>query len=188
MLLLPPTKLAPVLALILTLLTIHSSSATSPSPKSPSPSASAPSSSITRALEDDHDLPTPLGLAVLELFGTIEEGMWEADVRGMVKEVGKGLLEGLKGPMGRDGFLRRWKEQVGESWEGFVQLKLLEVGRAGSSWHSAFPLLHSLLFLSSPIIWPHSIDVKQVVLAMRRCWEMLGVTACPEIVTRSHWW
>ncbi|RSH90931.1 hypothetical protein EHS25_010107 [Saitozyma podzolica] len=126
MLLLSPTKLAPLLTLILTLLTMHSSSATSPSPKSPSPSASASSSAITRALEEDHDLPMPLGLAVLELFGTVEEGVWEADVRGMVREVGKGLLEGLKGPMGRDAFLGRWKGEVGESWEGFVLLDLLE--------------------------------------------------------------
>lgn len=151
MLLLPPTKLAPLLTLILTLLTIHSSSATSPSPKSPSPSASASSSSITRALEQDHDLPTPLGLAVLELFGTIGDGMWEADVRGMVREVGKGLLEGLKGPVGRDSFLGRWKGEVGESWEGFVRLELLEVGWTGSSCRLGACFI---LFPASPILKP----------------------------------
>jgi hypothetical protein len=119
MLLLPARKLVPVLNLALTLLTIHSTSTTSPilSPVAP----------ILDGLAD-HDLPQDLGRELLALFGTIDEGTWEVDLPRIVTEVGKGLLEDLRGESeGSVAFMHRWRETVGETWAETCDFKLLEV-------------------------------------------------------------
>lgn len=69
----------------------------------------------------------------MDLFGEVvheeKEEVWKADVRGMVREVGRGLLEGLSSEGRRkDLFEADWREAVGDTWEGLVDLKLLEVG------------------------------------------------------------
>ena len=120
---LPPKELAPLLGLMLTLLTIHAISSTIDM-------VEVPLRPMIRALEDDHDVPIELAKAVMNLFGEVDTGaqMWRADVGRMVAEVGRGLLANLSS-QGRsmDSFMSEWREQVGETWEGSIDLKLLEV-------------------------------------------------------------
>jgi hypothetical protein len=121
MLLLPVKQLVPVLNLTLTLLTIHSTST--------SPPVTSPSAPIIDGLAE-HDLPEDLGRALLELFGKVEPdtGVWEPDVPRMVTEVGKGLLDELRGESeGSDAFMYKWRETVGETWADACDFKLLEV-------------------------------------------------------------
>lgn len=76
----------------------------------------------------EHDLPKDLGRAVLELFGSINEDIWEADITRMVAEAGKGLLEDLSGEnQESDLFMYKWRETVGEQWSDTCDFKLLEV-------------------------------------------------------------
>lgn len=76
----------------------------------------------------EHDLPKDLGRAVLGLFGSIKENEWEADITRMVTEVGKGLLEELRGEnQESDVFMYKWRETVGEQWSEICNFKLLEV-------------------------------------------------------------
>ncbi|KAK8858758.1 hypothetical protein IAR55_002987 [Kwoniella newhampshirensis] len=116
MLLLPPALLKELLTILLSLLTIHSTTSATTCPTAP----------IIESLEEDHDLPPPLTREVLNLFGVVEGEQWEADVKGIVREVGRGLLVALKGDKKRDDFLEEWKGEVGESWAEVVDLTLLE--------------------------------------------------------------
>ena len=120
MLLLPVKKLVPLLNLALTLLTIHSSTTkgVTTSPVEPMLDGLA-----------EHDLPKDLGRAVLDLFGSITEDVWEADTTRMVTEVGKGLLEELGGESQESTlFMYKWRDTVGEQWSEICNFKLLEVG------------------------------------------------------------
>jgi hypothetical protein len=121
MLLLPVKQLVPVLNLTLTLLTIHSTST--------SPPVTSPSAPITDGLAE-HDLPKDLGRALLGLFGKVDPdtGVWEADVPRMVTEVGKGLLDELRGESeASESFMYKWRETIGETWAEACDFKLLEV-------------------------------------------------------------
>lgn len=121
MLLLPPKELAPLLCLLLTLLTIHATINL--------PSVEAPVKPIITALDEDHDVTPDLASAVLRLFGDVEEEVWRPDTQRMVGEVGRGFLMGLKSAgTAINVFTSEWKEQVGETWEELVDVKLLEVG------------------------------------------------------------
>jgi sister chromatid cohesion protein DCC1 len=122
MLLLPVKKLVPLLNLTLTLLTIHSST-----------TKGITSSSVEPMINGlaEHDLPKDLGRAVLELFGRVEEDVWEADITRMVTEVGKGLLEELRGEnQESDVFMYKWRDIVGEQWSEICNFKLLEVSHS----------------------------------------------------------
>ena len=121
--LLPPNELAPLLSLILTLLTIHATS-------TESSSARAPIRPVVNALEDDHEVRPELTHAIMGLFGEVDGAEWKFDAQSMVREVGKGLLANLKSE-GRPSeiFTADWREQVGETWAEMVDLKLLEVGQ-----------------------------------------------------------
>ncbi|WWD18653.1 hypothetical protein CI109_103106 [Kwoniella shandongensis] len=116
MLLLPPAPLKDLLTILLSLLTIHYTTSLTTSPIAP----------IVESLEEDHDIPLSLSQAVLNLFGTIEGETWEADAKGLVREVGRGLLVSLRGEKKRDDFLEEWKAEVGETWAEHVDLTLLE--------------------------------------------------------------
>jgi sister chromatid cohesion protein DCC1 len=121
MIILPTPKLAPLLSILLTLLTIHSSIQLN------KPTGNTPTAPIMKALEEDHDVPASLGTAVLTLFGKLEGGIWEADTSGMVREIGKGMLESVQAGKSSEEFLNEWKAAVGESWEELVDISLLEV-------------------------------------------------------------
>ena len=119
MLLLPVRKLVSLLNLTLTLLTIHSTTTKG--------ITTSPVDQIMDGLAE-HDLPRNLGRAVLGLFGTIKEEVWEADISRMVAEVGKGLLEELRGESQEsDAFMYKWRDTVGEQWSETCDFKLLEV-------------------------------------------------------------
>ena len=123
MLLLPTRELAPLLSLLLALLTIHTTAA------DPS-KAIAREQPIVDALHDNHDVPPELTKAVMGIFGELEGDRWRVAVVRMVGEVGKGLLAGLPSEgKAVNIFMAEWKEQVGEMWDELVDLKLLEVPR-----------------------------------------------------------
>ncbi len=120
MLLLPPRELGPLLCIMLTLLTIHATIKL--------PEVEAPVIPIVDALEEDHDLPSELGRAVMSLSGELQRETWKVDARRMVVEVGRGLLASLKSDgIALDLFLGDWREQVGETWAELIDVKFLEV-------------------------------------------------------------
>jgi hypothetical protein len=119
MILLPVKKLVPLLNLTLTLLMIHSTTTKE--------STTSPIDPIIDGLAE-HDLPKDLGRAVLDLFGKVNENVWEADITRMVTEVGKGLLEELgTESQASDIFIYKWRDTVGEQWSDTCDFKLLEV-------------------------------------------------------------
>lgn len=132
---LPPATLGPLLSIIFTLLAIHS---TSPLSSASTGTAKSPARRIITALEE-HDVPPEISSAVMRLFsaeisGTSDERgaddvEWVADTRGMVKQVGLGLLEGIKGQKRLDQFEDEWKAAVSD-WDDLAEMKLLEVGHA----------------------------------------------------------
>ncbi|KIR58492.1 sister chromatid cohesion protein DCC1 [Cryptococcus bacillisporus CA1873] len=115
MLLLPSVHLKDFLNILLSLLAINSS-------RSPT---TAPSQTIITALEE-YDVPPSISVPVLDLFGTVEDGQWMANVERMVKEVGLGILCAVKKNKKRDEFMSEWQEEVGETWREYTDLKLLE--------------------------------------------------------------
>jgi sister chromatid cohesion protein DCC1 len=121
MLLLPLRHLGPVLSLCLTLLTIHSTSTALPYVK-------APIADMTRGLAAQ-DVPPSLTRPLLELFGEVEDDTWTADVGRIAAEIGRGLLEGLRGASPTvEAFMREWQEAVGDTWSEVIKLNSLEVG------------------------------------------------------------
>ncbi|KIR32228.1 sister chromatid cohesion protein DCC1 [Cryptococcus deuterogattii MMRL2647] len=115
MLLLPSVHLKDFLNILLSLLAINSS-------RLPT---TAPSQAIITALEE-YDVPPSISVPVLDLFGTVEDGRWTANVKRMVKEVGLGILCAVKKNKKRDEFMSEWQEEVGETWREYTDLKLLE--------------------------------------------------------------
>jgi hypothetical protein len=100
--------------------------------------ARAPSRPIIRALEEDHEVPPEISAAVIRLFSTDTAGAievdssgdldveWVADTKRMVQEVGRGLLETVKGANRLDLFEGEWREAV-SVWEGLVDISMLQV-------------------------------------------------------------
>ncbi|WVQ96516.1 hypothetical protein IAU59_003621 [Kwoniella sp. CBS 9459] len=142
MLLLPPKALKELLTLLLSLLTIHHTHPSSPN--------IAPAKAIIDALTNEYDVPSQLCRPVLNLFGEHElsaprsptseahqqqaeekkeeeeeEEEWKADVQAIVRQVGNGLLIGVKDRRS-DEFVEEWKAEVGDMWADNVDLKLLE--------------------------------------------------------------
>lgn len=116
MLLLPSIHLKDFLNILLSLLAINSSKS----------ATTAPSQTIIAALEE-YDVPPSISVPALNLFGTVEDGQWTADVKRMVREVGLGILCAVKKNKKRDEFMSEWQEEVGETWREYTDLKLLEV-------------------------------------------------------------
>lgn len=115
MLLLPSVHLKDFLNILLSLLAINSSKS----------ATTAPSQTIIAALEE-YDVPPSISVPALNLFGTVEDGQWTADVKRMVREVGLGILCAVKKNKKRDEFMSEWQEEVGETWREYTDLKLLE--------------------------------------------------------------
>ncbi|OWT35849.1 sister chromatid cohesion protein DCC1 [Cryptococcus neoformans Bt1] len=115
MLLLPSIHLKDFLNILLSLLAINSSKS----------ATTAPSQTIIAALEE-YDVPPSISVPALNLFGTVEDGQWAADVKRMVREVGLGILCAVKKNKKRDEFMSEWQEEVGETWREYTDLKLLE--------------------------------------------------------------
>ncbi|OWZ73922.1 hypothetical protein AYX14_00647 [Cryptococcus neoformans] len=115
MLLLPSVHLKDFLNILLSLLAINSSKS----------ATTAPSQTIITALEE-YDVPPSISVPALNLFGTVEDGQWTADVKRMVREVGLGILCAVKKNKKRDEFMSEWQEEVGETWREYTDLKLLE--------------------------------------------------------------
>lgn len=141
MLLLPSVHLKDFLNILLSLLAINSS-------RSPT---TAPSQTIITALEE-YDVPPSISVPVLDLFGTVEDGQWMANVERMVKEVGLGILCAVKKNKKRDEFMSEWQEEVGETWREYTDLKLLEVriifpNRQDDSLLTAVPSRVNIYFL-----------------------------------------
>lgn len=121
LLLLPIRKLVPLLNLVLTLLTIHSTSTYKP--------VASPAQPIIIGLAE-HDVAPTLGRAVLDLFGDVhpDSDQWTVDIGRLVGEVGKGLLADLEGRSELSNvFMDRWRDTAGETWAEYCDLKLLEV-------------------------------------------------------------
>ena len=127
MLLLPPKHLVSVLNIILTLLTIHA--VDTPTASSGSDRvATGPHSKILSSLSDDHDLPLPLGNAILGLFGSLQNELWTCRLPDMIRQIGLGLLEEVTPDgLALDEFIRQWKDKAGESWSDLVDIKMLQV-------------------------------------------------------------
>lgn len=141
MLLLPSVHLKDFLNILLSLLAINSL-------RSPT---TAPSQTIITALEE-YDVPSSISVPVLDLFGTVEDGQWMANVERMVKEVGLGILCAVKENKKRDEFMSEWQEEVGETWREYTDLKLLEVriifpNRQDDSLLTAVPSRVNIYFL-----------------------------------------
>ncbi|WVQ65574.1 uncharacterized protein L199_003752 [Kwoniella botswanensis] len=123
MLLLPPKELKELLSIVLSLLTIHS--------LDPTNSNIALSQPILEALQDDHDVDTSISTEVLKLFGTLpnedgaEEETWKADIKRIIREIGTGLLIGVKDKK-LDEYEHEWRNEVGEEWGDEIDIKLLE--------------------------------------------------------------
>lgn len=116
MLLLPSVHLKDFLNILLSLLAINSSKS----------ATTAPAQTIIAALEE-YDVPPSISVPALNLFGTVEDGQWTANVERMVREVGLGILCAVKKNKKRDEFMSEWQEEVGETWREYTDLKLLEV-------------------------------------------------------------
>ncbi|WVQ85058.1 hypothetical protein IAT38_007222 [Cryptococcus sp. DSM 104549] len=117
MLLLPPPQLKELLTILLSLLAIFGSHKTG--------KPIAPRREIIEGLED-HEVPSSLATAVMELFGELDDEKWTADAQAMVREVGRGLLCKVRGETGLREFLVKWRGEVGEMWTDDVDIKLLE--------------------------------------------------------------
>jgi sister chromatid cohesion protein DCC1 len=121
--------MVPLLNMTLTLVTIH---ATLMELKGSPPICKSPSQPIIAALEEDHDVPSHITTGVMSLFGAVDSrGEWTCEVLGLVRELGRGLLEGLEPEgVGLYVFMDDWKNEVGESFAELVDVKLLVVGFA----------------------------------------------------------
>lgn len=135
---LPPKALAPLLIIVLNLLTIHADTT-----DVCSGTASCPSKPILESLCDDHEVPSEVASGMMKLFsasksatstGRDEDGArdadvdvaWTADVKAMVRIIGLGQLEELRQPEAVDRFEYRWREVVGD-WGDVVDVKALAV-------------------------------------------------------------
>lgn len=134
MLLLPEAELGGLLALVLALITVHASSSLSRS--------SVPVSvrAVADALSEDHEVPSDLSRGVMGLFGTIDGDTWDADVQGIVRELGRGLLVQLEvgyhdcilqllteqEPHPMDEFMIRWHQASTDDWSQHADITLLK--------------------------------------------------------------
>ncbi|WWD05076.1 hypothetical protein V865_003147 [Kwoniella europaea PYCC6329] len=148
MLLLPSKELKELLSIVLSLLTIHS--------LDPTKSNTALSQPILEALQDDHEVDPSITTEVLTLFGELvkedekEEEMWKADVKRIIREIGKGLLVGVKDKK-LDEFEDEWRNEVGEEWGDEIDIRLLE----GEYLLTPKPLTTSTTFSSSSSLISH---------------------------------
>ncbi|OCF57049.1 sister chromatid cohesion protein DCC1 [Kwoniella mangroviensis CBS 10435] len=148
MLLPPPKELKELLSIMLSLLTIHS--------LDPTNSTIALSQPMLEALQDDHEVDPSITKEVLTLFGELvkedgkEEEMWKADIKRIIREIGKGLLVGVKDKK-LDEFEDEWRNEVGEEWGDEIDIKLLE----GEYLLSPKPLTTSTTFSSSSSLISH---------------------------------
>ncbi|WWC70958.1 uncharacterized protein I206_104910 [Kwoniella pini CBS 10737] len=122
MLLLPPKELKELLSIILSLLTIHNFG--------PGKLNLSPSKPIIECLENDHEISNEIIKEVLKLFGELskkdeEEEIWKANIKKIIKEIGNGLLIGVKDKKLIE-FEKEWKEEIGEEWKDEIDIKLLE--------------------------------------------------------------
>ncbi|CED83671.1 Uncharacterized conserved protein [Phaffia rhodozyma] len=117
---LPPTRLCHLLCLLLSLLVIHSPT---------EPPLSAPFALIAPDLRK-RGVGPELGEAVMNLFGKVDTDMdWVLDdVKGIVREVGRGLLLGLETNVGipLEDFMSNWAESVGDAFSAHTVLTSLE--------------------------------------------------------------
>ncbi|KAJ9107957.1 hypothetical protein QFC20_003642 [Naganishia adeliensis] len=133
LILLPTKHLFPLLSTALQLLTIHSLDPLShAAQRRPTTNTRrAPAGPIVEHLETEYSVEPDITRAVMRLCGDLQDStdeVWTADLERIVKEVGKGLLslESAHEPPTRDGFLKKWREQVGEEYEHVLDLSLLE--------------------------------------------------------------
>ncbi|WVQ73401.1 hypothetical protein IAR50_002973 [Cryptococcus sp. DSM 104548] len=116
LLLLPAANLKELLLLLLSLLHIHSKES----------DITAPTETLINILEKEYDILPSLSSPFLGLFGHVEGDMWIGDLKKIVKEVGMGLLTRIGRNKKLDEFVKEWKAEVGEDWEGLVDMKLLK--------------------------------------------------------------
>lgn len=80
---------------------------------------------------------------ILKWLGSIssDRAKWKMDVVEVVKELGLGILReyprSAPEPVGKEAFLDRWKERVGDTFVEKVELKLLAVSGTLHSFHFA---------------------------------------------------
>lgn len=92
MLFLPPVQLSELLALVLSLLTIHSDGKVGTERDD---RVRIPCAPVVDTLAGDHDVPRDIGTGVMDLFGEVEDTQWFCNITHVVQEVGRGLLVGL---------------------------------------------------------------------------------------------
>lgn len=90
MMLFPPVELAELISVILKLVTVHGDSQDKSATTCPCPAAEM------FAGLSEYDVDASITAAVMRLFGSVESEIWTADVRRMVRELGHGLLVGIK--------------------------------------------------------------------------------------------
>ena len=149
MLLLPSKHLVPLLSLLFTLLTIHQSHSSQPKTPSAKDIVESRSQPIVDTLAEDHDLSPDFTLQVLGLFGEVIDGMWQCNVLSMIKEVGRGLLEGLSGHgISSENYL--------SDWEGQSRRRMGRPSRYQSTRGASLPQLRAEPPLHQPAATDHS--------------------------------
>ncbi|KAH8093963.1 sister chromatid cohesion protein Dcc1 [Cristinia sonorae] len=90
------------------------------------PHSAAPVSELTTSLEDDHEIKAKVSKQVMAWFGDVDDGLWVMDVKGVVREIGLGILRAYKDdPIPETDFMSKWKTAVGDTFEQSTSLDLL---------------------------------------------------------------
>lgn len=110
------------------------------------PHSACPIEKLTSALAGEHGVSPTISRQILKWFGSIssDRAKWNMDVDEVVKELGLGILReyprSAPEPVGKEAFMGRWKERVGDTFMDKVELKLLAVsGTLHSSFRFARP-------------------------------------------------
>ncbi|EJU04162.1 hypothetical protein DACRYDRAFT_114561 [Dacryopinax primogenitus] len=110
-----PSQLSNILETILTSMVARSFS-----PKH------VPLDNFLDAMEEDHELPREVVRGVIGWYGDVSEERWRADMAGLVREIGLGLLSELRdNPMTEHEFVTHWEKKVGDSFTGEITMELL---------------------------------------------------------------
>ncbi|KAH8830482.1 hypothetical protein DL96DRAFT_1593118 [Flagelloscypha sp. PMI_526] len=77
-------------------------------------------------MADQHDIPQSISTQVLGWFGQLKDGKWSMDAPEVVRTIGLEILKpSQRQPMDKGIFITTWKSRVGDTFESFVDMKLL---------------------------------------------------------------
>ncbi|EPQ57498.1 hypothetical protein GLOTRDRAFT_39106 [Gloeophyllum trabeum ATCC 11539] len=96
-----------------------------------------PVDELSAAMKDEHEVDRQVTTQVLLWFGTVKDGKWEMNAEEVIKQIGLGILRPHKdAPIAEQEFLEKWKSAVGDTFESYISLKLLEVCTSARTSHS----------------------------------------------------